>query len=580
METKTTKERESGIFTVEFPLITEPWQEDQLAKKMELARRVYNQTLQITLSRYEEAMEKDPAVSIRKELKEINKEKYTSLNENMKKGDISKEEFEEKKAQIRKKRSPREKELYRDLNQIYFDIGISRFGVPRLAQEVAKNAGYTKLCGKKGKRYRNLDSTTAACIGNKVYAAWQRRLFGSGEKLHFHKYGTVNSLSGKRNDTGIMVKMNHSSKHWSGEETALVYNGLEIPIKVQDSYYETECFEHEIAFNRIVRRKIGNKERYFVQIVFRGTAPMKVNEETGEVLHPMGKGIVAIAIDSEKLAVVSPNGSEVISLNKDHMNHSEQIAEIQRKIDASRRATNPENFNEDGTVKSGIKLTWKKSKRYRHLQNKVTNLRRKEAVNRKISHYKLANYLLSLGDTFYVSKVSFKEKQMRTKDSFVRIPRKQLTKVSSSDTIPSNVIEFSLRDDSTLEKHPNILLPEKLFLLAKAKEVALHIIAGEQEFIVSEEAVKALNGPYTHRNEGTKIMDNAPATLITLLKQKVETSNGSFHKESVRSLAIKAKQSIPEQSEDNSDAGEKLICEAMRIYDLAQKLNMLDVNQD
>ena len=54
-----------------------------------------------------------------------------------------------------------------------------------------------------------------------------KKLFDTGEKLHFKKAGSVNTLSGKNNKTGIMIRLNRTSRHWVGEKPALVYNGLE-----------------------------------------------------------------------------------------------------------------------------------------------------------------------------------------------------------------------------------------------------------------------------------------------------------------------------------------------------------------
>lgn len=166
--------KEKGIFTVEFPLITEPYQEDILAKRMELARRVYNQTLRITLDRYEEAMESENVVQIKQELKEITKEKYSVLEEAKKQNKLSKEELSALETKLRKKKSDREKELYQQLNQVYFDIGISKFGVPTIAIEVMKKAGYNKKIGMKWRKYQNLDSTVTQKIGDNLYAAWQK----------------------------------------------------------------------------------------------------------------------------------------------------------------------------------------------------------------------------------------------------------------------------------------------------------------------------------------------------------------------------------------------------------------------
>ena len=538
----TESEREEGIFTVEFPLLTQPFQEDILAKRMELARRVYNQTLRVTLDRYDAAMNSEPALSINAELKAIHKAKFDAIKELSQKQDenTDEEDLAAMTEKLRKKKSDREKELYKELNQIYFDIGLSKFGVPQIAQAIIKKAGYSTLHGKKGKKYKNLDTTVAATIGDSIYAAWQKKLFGNGTKLHFHRYGTVNSLCGKNNKTGIRVKLNHTSRHWSGEKTALVYSGLEIPIKVSDKYYETECFEHEIAYSRIVRRKIKGKDRYFIQILFRGTPPAKIDEKTGEFLHPMGKGAVSIAVGSERLAVISDKGFEFLSLSPARKDRSERIAEIQRALDASRRATNPDNFNEDGTVKRQGRKPWVTSNRYLRLKRELHDLMRKEAVNRKIHHYKTANYLLSLGDTFYISKTSFKEKQQRTKDDFVKISRKVLVPMNLDEAAPADAINVKIEDD-TEKRYSNIIIPEKPFLIAKDKGKPLHIETESAEYIIPEDAVAQLNGAHTHPNEGKTIKDNAPAQLLELLAHKVDANGGTVVKETAAALCKQVK---------------------------------------
>ena len=70
-----------------------------------------------------------------------------------------------------------------------------------------------------------------------------------------------------------------------------------------------------------------------------------------------------------------------------------------RQMDRSRRATNPQNYNPDGTIKKG-KKTWKYSDRYKKLKAKHAELCRINAVNKQIAINEDANYLRSLGDTF------------------------------------------------------------------------------------------------------------------------------------------------------------------------------------
>ena len=78
-------------------------------------------------------------------------------------------------------------------------------------------------------------------------------------------------------------------------------------------------------------------------------------------------------------------------------------------MDRSRRATNHDNYNEDGTIKKqgNKKLTWNKSNHYFKYQNRLKELYRKQADVRKYQHECLANEIVSLGDNIYVEKMNF-----------------------------------------------------------------------------------------------------------------------------------------------------------------------------
>ena len=68
-------------------------------------------------------------------------------------------------------------------------------------------------------------------------------------------------------------------------------------------------------------------------------------------------------------------------------------------MDRSRRATNSQNYNEDGTIKKGRK-TWRYSNHYKKLKEKHSELCRINAINRQLAINEDANYLRSLGDVF------------------------------------------------------------------------------------------------------------------------------------------------------------------------------------
>lgn len=88
-------------------------------------------------------------------------------------------------------------------------------------------------------------------------------------------------------------------------------------------------------------------------------------------------------------------------------------------MDRSRRATNPGNYNPDGTIKRGVPLTRNKSKRYLRLQKELAWIQHQQAAIRKEQHVALANYLLTLGDCFYIEDMNWQGLARRAKGTAV-----------------------------------------------------------------------------------------------------------------------------------------------------------------
>ena len=86
------------------------------------------------------------------------------------------------------------------------------------------------------------------------------------------------------------------------------------------------------------------------------------------------------------------------------------IRRLQRKIDRSRRANNPDHFNADGTVKPSPP-PWKISCRMEKLQVKLAEHHRCLAATRKRDHGELANFLLQRAGTIKIEKNSYRSFQ-------------------------------------------------------------------------------------------------------------------------------------------------------------------------
>ncbi|WP_448911020.1 hypothetical protein [Holdemania massiliensis] len=87
-----------------------------------------------------------------------------------------------------------------------------------------------------------------------------------------------------------------------------------------------------------------------------------------------------------------------------------------RAMDRSRRATNPQNYNTNGTVKEGHK-TWKYSNHYKRIKNRHSELCRINAINRQLAINEDANHLRSLGDVFITEPKNASKLMKRAKET-------------------------------------------------------------------------------------------------------------------------------------------------------------------
>ena len=77
-----------------------------------------------------------------------------------------------------------------------------------------------------------------------------------------------------------------------------------------------------------------------------------INADTGEIKHPLGTGDVGIDIGTSTVAVSGQSDVKILELADKVQDIENQKQKLLRKMDRSRRATNPCNYNEDGTFNS------------------------------------------------------------------------------------------------------------------------------------------------------------------------------------------------------------------------------------
>ena len=184
----------------------------------------------------------------------------------------------------------------------------------------------------------------------------------------------------------------------------------------------------------------------YVQIIFKGNPPIKVDNETGEVKHYIGEGDVGIDIGTSTIAYSSTTDVKILELADKVQNIENEKRRLLRKMDRSQRATNPNNYNEDGTVKKQCSRisVWDKSNHYLKYQNNLKELYRKQADVRKYQHECLANEIISLGDNIYVEKMNFsglaKKSTKTEKNDKGRFKRKKRFGKSIANRAPSMLL--------------------------------------------------------------------------------------------------------------------------------------------
>lgn len=188
----------------------------------------------------------------------------------------------------------------------------------------------------------------------------------------------------------------------------------------------------------------------------RGVLPPKLDKHTGEVKHTIGVGDVGIDIGISTVAVVGGNKVIFEELASRVKNIESEKARLLRKMDRSRRATNLDNYNEDGTVKQGVKLHWVKSNNYLKLAGRLKELYRKQAAIRKLEHEILANKIIEMGDNFYVEKMSFSDLAKRAEEtekwSNGRYKSKKRYGKNIGDRAPAMLLEIINRKLVSYEK--------------------------------------------------------------------------------------------------------------------------------
>lgn len=284
------------------------------------------------------------------------------------------------------------------LNELDKKYNLSQFGAVAIANKKRKD-----LC-----LDAYIPNKVGQCLGDRAYLAFKKKHFVVNNTSKVIRPKMIDSLVSPAN-TGIRIK---NGKVYYGVTGKWKTHLLEIPVVYKNDEYEQEILRGKIVQNRILKKIQNGKEHFYLQMILKAeVAPRKY--DTSDMF-----GNVGIDIGTSTVAISSYYETKLEELAPGIDRQEKEIARLQRKLDRQRRANNPQNYNEDGTIVRG-KKTWTYSKKYYQTKNKLRKLKTKQAETRTLAHKTLANEIVGLGDRFVVEQMSFAGLQKRAKETKV-----------------------------------------------------------------------------------------------------------------------------------------------------------------
>ena len=280
-----------------------------------------------------------------------------------------------------------------------------------------------------------------------IWYGVEKCLYGNGKNLHFKKRDEWSSIRAKQANRGIVAKL----KDVDDKPTLTFKLGkIEFGLKVKknDLFAEAEldavhnyflqakeideqAFElykatdknsdtFRLCFVSLSFKEIRGKVHVYVHITLEGRAKPKLRKN-GRSKHTCGQGTIGCDIGTQSIAYTCAEEVGLKNLAErgtSIQKREAKEAELLEKMDASRRATNPGNYNADGTVRKG-KKTWKKSKNYKKLQKRYRNISRIASENRHLAINEEINRLRNLGDVFITEPQNAKALQKRAQKTTI-----------------------------------------------------------------------------------------------------------------------------------------------------------------
>jgi hypothetical protein len=255
---------------------------------------------------------------------------------------------------------------------------------------------------------QNLDSNTQQTIATRAFKASEKVLFGRAKKVRYKVPNRFKSVEGKTNKQGIRWKDNQ-----------LVWGDLKIkPIIDWDNPVILHGLTSKVKYVRILWREINGKRRWYVQLINEGVPYQKEKNYVSD-------GVIGLDLNISNIAFVGDTYAGLLPFAEGVPTYEREIKALQRQMERSKRANNPDNYHPDFEGKRGRKIVtkkgkckkgsrkWNNSKRYKEAARKKREIERRKSAYAKSQNRKVVNEILRHGKDIKTENVSVKGWQKR-----------------------------------------------------------------------------------------------------------------------------------------------------------------------
>lgn len=348
-------------FVIDIPLVVDSATEAELLSRFQAGRQLYNACLNEAMTRMELLRQSDAYQSAR----------------NLPKGKARTTAFSEARKGYR----------------------YSEYDLHSYAQSVASRSNWMA---------QKLDVNTQQTLATRAFKATERVLFGKAKKVRYKVPSRFRSMEGKTNKQGI---------RWKDEQFVWGTLAIRSIIDWTDPVV-TYGLAKPIKYVRILHRELNGKRRWYAQLVCEGLPLVKEKNKVAEGQIGLDLNVSNVAFVGDEQAGLEPFAEEVPTFER-------EIRKLQRGMERSRRAMNPDNYEPDFTAKRGRrrvkkkgkakkgKRCWLKSNRYQTLARKKRNLERRKSAYAQSQNRRLVNEVLRYGKHIKTERVSVKGWQKR-----------------------------------------------------------------------------------------------------------------------------------------------------------------------